>query len=213
VRQTDRGKQCRNAGERAGYRRAWGSGVCGPGHPDSTGSKLFCLSGCVTRPGLYEVPFGTTLRELLTLAGGVRDGRSLQAVLLGGAAGTFVFPEQLDTPLTFAGVRSIGASLGSGVVMVLDETIDVQAILLRIAAFFRDESCGQCVPCRVGTVRQEEMLHRLCTGHTLGTLHDELALHAELGLVMRDASICGLGHTAANAIASALPSLPLFPSV
>jgi len=81
-----------------------------------------------------------------------------------------------------------------------------------IAAFFRDESCGQCVPCRVGTVRQEEMLHRLCTGHTLGTLHDELALHAELGQVMRDASICGLGHTAANAIASALPRLPLFPS-
>jgi NADH-quinone oxidoreductase subunit F len=183
------------------------------GTPDSTGSKLFCLSGCVTRPGLYEVPFGTTLRELLTLGGGVRDGRSLQAVLLGGAAGTFIFPEQLETPLTFAGVRAIGASLGSGVVMVLDETIDVQAILLRIAAFFRDESCGQCVPCRVGTVRQEEMLHRLCTGHTLGTLHDELALHAELGQVMRDASICGLGHTAANAIASALPRLPLFPSV
>ena len=115
------------------------------GTPDATGSKLFCLSGCVTRPGLYEVPFGVTLRELLTLAGGVRGGRSLQAVLLGGAAGTFVFPEQLDTPLTFAGVRAIGASLGSGVVMVLDETIDVQAILLRIAAFFRDESCGQCV--------------------------------------------------------------------
>ena len=83
---------------------------------DSTGSKLFCLSGCVTRPGLYEVPFGTTLRTLLTLAGGVRAGRSLQAVLLGGAAGTFVLPDQLDTPLTFAGVRSIGASLGSGVV-------------------------------------------------------------------------------------------------
>jgi NADH-quinone oxidoreductase subunit F len=183
------------------------------GTPDATGSKLFCLSGCVTQAGLYEVPFGTTLRELLTLAGGVREGRSLQAVLLGGAAGTFVFPEHLDTPLTFAGVRSIGASLGSGVVMALDETIDVQAILVRIAAFFRDESCGQCVPCRVGTVRQEELLQRLCTGHTLGTLHDELALHAELGQVMRDASICGLGHTAANAIASALPRLPLFPSV
>ena len=180
------------------------------GTPDATGSKLFCLSGCVARPGLYEVPFGATLRELLTLAGGVRDGRPLQAVLLGGAAGTFVFPEQLDTPLTFAGVRPIGASLGSGVVLVVDDTIDVQAILVRIAAFFRDESCGQCVPCRVGTVRQEELLHRLCTGTTLGTLHDELALHAELGQVMRDASICGLGHTAANAIASALPRLQPF---
>jgi NADH-quinone oxidoreductase subunit F len=96
--------------------------------------------------------------------------------------------------------------------MVFDETVDLQAILLRIAAFFRDESCGQCVPCRVGTVRQEELLHRLRTGATLGTLHDELALHAEIGQVMRDASICGLGQTAANAIASALTTLQLFPS-
>jgi NADH-quinone oxidoreductase subunit F len=182
------------------------------GTPDSTGSKLFCLSGCVTYPGLYEVPFGTTLHELLALAGGVCDGRPLQAVLLGGAAGTFVLPDQLDTPLTFAGVRSIGASLGSGVVMVFDDSVDLQAILLRIAAFFRDESCGQCVPCRVGTVRQEELLHRLRSGDTLGTLQDELALHAEIGHVMRDASICGLGQTAANAIESALIKLQLFPS-
>jgi NADH-quinone oxidoreductase subunit F len=142
----------------------------------------------------------------------MRDGRSLRAVLLGGAAGTFVLPEQLDTPLTFAGVRSIGASLGSGVVMVFDDTIDLQTVLVRIAAFFRDESCGQCVPCRVGTARQEELLRRLCTGKTLGTLHDELALHAEIGQVMRDASICGLGQTAANAIESALTKLQLFPS-
>ena len=140
------------------------------GTPDATGSKLFCLSGCVTRPGLYEVQFGATLRQLLAMAGGIRHGRSLQAVLLGGAAGTFVAPEHLDTPLTFAGVRSIGASLGSGVVLVFDDTIDLKAILLRIAAFFRDESCGQCVPCRVGTVRQEELLHRLVTDNTLGTL-------------------------------------------
>ena len=96
--------------------------------------------------------------------------------------------------------------------MVFDETVDLQAILLRIAAFFRDESCGQCVPCRVGTVRQEELLHRLRTGDTLGTRHDELALHAEIGQVMRDASICGLGQTAANAITSALTTLQLFPS-
>jgi NADH-quinone oxidoreductase subunit F len=88
----------------------------------------------------------------------------------------------------------------------------LKAILLRIAAFFRDESCGQCVPCRVGTARQEELLHRLRTGMTLGTLHDELVLHAEIGQVMRDASICGLGQTAANAIESALTKLQLFSS-
>jgi NADH-quinone oxidoreductase subunit F len=180
------------------------------GTPDATGTKLFCLSGCVTRPGLYEVEFGATLRQLLAMAGGIRHGRPLQAVLLGGAAGTFVAPEHLDTPLTFAGVRSIGASLGSGVVLVFDDTIDLKAILLRIAAFFRDESCGQCVPCRVGTVRQEELLHRLVTDNPLGTLQDELALHAEIGQVMRDASICGLGHTAASALESAITQLQLF---
>jgi NADH-quinone oxidoreductase subunit F len=118
----------------------------------------------------------------------------------------------VEIPLTFAGVRSIGASLGSGAVIVFDESVDLQAMLLRIAAFFRDESCGQCVPCRVGTVRQKELLHRLHAGQPLGTRGDELALHAEIGQVMRDASICGLGQTAANAIESALAKLPLFPS-
>jgi len=179
------------------------------GTPGSAGPKLFCVSGCVTRPGLYEVPFGVTLRELLALAGGVRDGGSLQTVLLGGAAGSFVTPDQLDTPLTFEGTRAIGASLGSGVVMVFDDSVDLKAILLRIAAFFRDESCGQCVPCRVGTVRQEEQLQRFLTGHALSTLPEELALRADIGQVMRDASICGLGQTAASAIESALAKLQI----
>jgi NADH-quinone oxidoreductase subunit F len=176
----------------------------------STGTKLFCLSGCVARPGVYEVPFGMTLRAVLDLAGGVRHGRPLHAVLLGGAAGTFVTPEHLDTPLTFEGTRAIGATLGSGVVMVFDDTVNLQRIVLRIAAFFRDESCGQCVPCRVGTVRHEELVHRLATGHLLGTLQDELGLRAEIGHTMRDASICGLGQTAASAIESAITRLHIF---
>ncbi len=174
------------------------------GTDGSTGTKLFCLSGNVARPGLYEVPFGTTLGELLDLAGGVRDGRHIQAILLGGAAGTFVGSDRLDTPLTFEGTRAIGASLGSGVVMVFDDATDLLDILRRIAAFFRDESCGQCVPCRVGTVRQEELLHRLANGHPRGTAADELALLGEIGRAMRDASICGLGQTASSAIESAL---------
>jgi NADH-quinone oxidoreductase subunit F len=182
------------------------------GTPDATGSKLFCLSGCVTSPGLYEVPFGATLREVLALAGGIRGGRPLQALLLGGAAGTFVAPAHLDTPLTFAGVRTIGASLGSGAVIVFDDTVDLRIVLRRIAAFFRDESCGQCVPCRVGTVRQEELLQRLLSSKTLGTQQDELALHTEIAQALQDASICGLGQTAASAIASAFTRLPLFSS-
>jgi len=176
----------------------------------STGTKLFCVSGCVTSPGVYEVPFGTTLREMVDGAGGVRDGRPLQALLLGGAAGTFVPEAQFDTPLTFEGTREIGASLGSGVIMLFDDQVDLVDILSRVAAFFRDESCGQCVPCRVGTVRQEEALVRLGTGRSKGSGHPngsitaDVELLAELSLVMKDASICGLGQTAPAALQSAL---------
>jgi NADH-quinone oxidoreductase subunit F len=162
-------------------------------------TKLFCLSGNVTRPGLYEVRFGATLRELIDLAGGVPGDRRIRAILLGGAAGTFVGPEALDTPLTFEGTRAIGATVGSGVVMVFDETADLVGALRRIARFFRDESCGQCVPCRVGTVRQEELLDRIAAGE-----RDQVELLREVGQVMRDASICGLGQTASSAIESAL---------
>ena len=143
------------------------------------------------------------------MAGGVPGGKQIQAILLGGAAGTFIGPEKLDVPLTFEGTRAIGATLGSGVVMIFDETVDMTDILTRVAAFFRDESCGQCVPCRVGTVRQEELLARLKSGKTIGTKADELALLKEIGQAMRDASICGLGQTASNAIESALANLKL----
>jgi NADH-quinone oxidoreductase subunit F len=167
------------------------------GSKDSTGPKLFCVSGNVERPGLYEVPFGTTLRQLLDKSGAAAK---IQAVLLGGAAGTFLGPDELEVTLTFEATREIGASLGSGVVMVFDENADMTGTLLRVAAFFRDESCGQCVPCRVGTVRVEEALKRI----TLGGGDGDAALIDELALVMKDASICGLGHTAASAIQSAL---------
>ena len=180
------------------------------GTPQSAGTKLFCLSGCVRRPGVYEVPFGGTLRELIELAGGVAEGRRLAAVLLGGAAGVFVRPDELDLPLTLEGARAANATLGSGVVMLFDETVDLEAVLLRIAAFFRDESCGQCVPCRVGTVRQEEALHRICSGRARGGASGEVALLDELGAAMRDASICGLGQTAYSAVESAIHRLRIF---
>ncbi len=173
------------------------------GTEGSAGPKLFCVSGNVERPGLYEVPFGLTLRELLDLAGGVPGGRAVRAVLLGGAAGVFVGPDALDVPLTFEGTRAIGATLGSGVVMVFDETADLVGALRRIARFFRDESCGQCVPCRVGTARQEELLARLAAARPNGSREAELALLRDIGQAMRDASICGLGQTASSAIESA----------
>ncbi len=174
------------------------------GTEGSTGPKLFCLSGNIAKPGVYEVPFGTSLRELIDLGGGVPGGRSMRAILLGGAAGVFVGPDALDTPLTFEGTRAINATLGSGVVMVFDERADMVGMLRRIAAFFRDESCGQCVPCRVGTVRQEELLARLADRVVVRSREEELVLLAEIGQAMRDASICGLGQTASSAIESAV---------
>ena len=180
------------------------------GTTDSTGSRLFCLSGCVERPGVYEVEHGITLRELLETAGGVRGGKELKAILLGGAAGSFVTADDLDLRLTFEDSKAAGVTLGSGVVMAFDEDVDLTDIVLRIAAFFRDESCGQCVPCRVGTVRQEEALARVISGRASGSLTDELALIDEIGQVMRDASICGLGQLAANAVDSAIHRLKIF---
>ncbi|MEU8720357.1 NADH-ubiquinone oxidoreductase-F iron-sulfur binding region domain-containing protein [Streptomyces antimycoticus] len=172
----------------------------------STGTKLFCVSGTVARPGVYELPFGATLGELLELAG---PPETLRAVLLGGAAGGFVRPDELDVPLTFEGTRAAGTTLGSGVVLVLDDSVDLPRILLRIAEFFRDESCGQCVPCRVGTVRQEEALHRI-KGRTGAAAAGDIALLRDVGQAMRDASICGLGQTAWNAVESAIDRLGAF---
>lgn len=173
------------------------------GTSKSTGPKLFCVSGSVDRPGIYELPFGATLGELLELAG-VR--KRLRAVLLGGAAGGFIRPDELDVPLTFEGTREAGTTLGSGVVMAFDDTVPLPRLLLRIAEFFRDESCGQCVPCRVGTVRQEEALHRIVE-RTGADAADDIALLREVGRAMRDASICGLGQTAWNAVESAIDRL------
>ena len=152
------------------------------------------------------MPFGTTLRELLNLA----DPRPLRAVLLGGAAGMFALPSEFDVPLTFEGTRDAGLTLGSGAVIALDEQADLSAFLRRIAGFFRSESCGQCVPCRLGTVRQEQLLERVLDGDKAraeaprDVLRDVLR---DVAGVMRDASICGLGQTAGTAIQSAIEKL------
>jgi len=187
-----------------------GAAFAAIGTPQSTGTRLFCVSGHVRHPGLYEAPFGTTLRTVIELAGGLRPGRRLEAVLLGGAAGTFVRSDELDLKLTHEDTRAAGTTLGSGVVLVVDDTIAVPDLILRIAAFFRDESCGQCVPCRVGTVRQEEALHRIAMARTRGGRTKELALLEDIGVAMRDASICGLGQTAYSAVESAIKRLRLY---
>src|SRR4029078_1577693 len=126
--------------------RAGGESFARIGTEGSTGPKLFCLSGHVARPGTYEVEFGATLRDLIDLAGGVPGERGIRTILLGGAGGVFVGPDALDMPLTFEATRAAGATLGSGVIMVFDETVDLVDTLRRIAQFFRDESDGRAVP-------------------------------------------------------------------
>ena len=190
--------------------RMGGKAYAAIGTPNSAGYRLFCVSGHIKRPGVYEVPFGATLRNVIDLAGGIGGNGRLQAVLLGGAAGAFVAPKELDTPLTFEGTRAIGATLGSGVIVPFDDSVDLRKILLRIASFFRHETCGQCVPCRVGAVRQEETLRRLVSHQPLGAADEEVKLLREMGQAMRDASICGLGQTVSSALESALNRWSLF---
>jgi NADH-quinone oxidoreductase subunit F len=171
------------------------------GTEKSPGSKLFCLSGDVEKPGLYEIPFGVTLRELLAMAG----CDSFQAVLFGGAAGAFATPEHLDVKLTFEDLRAAGLPLGSGVVMVFDETRDLRDTLSRLGKFFAHESCGKCYPCQLGTQRQMEILDRIAEGWMI---EGDLERLEDVGWTMTDSSLCGLGQTAAGAVLSAMKQFP-----
>ncbi len=175
------------------------------GTQKSPGTKLFCLSGDVARPGLYEVPFGVTFGHLLDLAGGIREGREMQAALFGGAAGAFASPANLEVRLTFEDLRAAGLPLGSGVITVFDTTRDLRDVLFRLARFFADESCGKCYPCQMGTQRQFEILRRLSQGRALP---GDVARLQDTGWTMTDASLCGLGQTAASAVLSAIRLWP-----
>ncbi|HEX9923994.1 MAG TPA: NADH-quinone oxidoreductase subunit NuoF, partial [Anaerolineae bacterium] len=176
------------------------------GTEDSAGTKLFAVSGSVRRPGVYEVPFGVTLRHLIyDLAGGLAAGCELQGILTGGAAGTFLKPEHLDTPITFDDFKKVGGTVGAGTMMVFDDSVDLRAVLTGIGEFFAHESCGKCYPCQIGTQRQAEILHRLQHGH--GQPGDVETL-LELSQVMTDTSICGLGQAAGWAVTDAVKRWP-----
>ncbi|MEK7326497.1 MAG: NADH-ubiquinone oxidoreductase-F iron-sulfur binding region domain-containing protein, partial [Chloroflexota bacterium] len=175
------------------------------GTEKSTGPKLFCVSGDVARPGLYEAPFGVTIRHLIDdLAGGVTGG-GLKAILFGGAAGAFATEKDLDVKLTFEDLRAAGLPLGSGVVMVFNETRDMRDALLRLARFFAHESCGKCYPCQLGTQRQHEILERVAEGKQQA---GDVTRLSDVGWTMTDASLCGLGQTAASAVLSAMKLWP-----
>ena len=176
------------------------------GTEKSPGTKLFCVSGDISRPGLYEAPLGISLRELLfELAGGMRTNQPLKAVLVGGAAGTFAVEKDLDVLLTFEHTQEAGLAMGSGMVMVIDQSRDLRDVLVRLARFFAHESCGKCYPCQLGTQRQLEILARQAQGNILPGDADRLV---DVGWTMTDSSICGLGQTAATAVLSAMKLWP-----
>jgi NADH-quinone oxidoreductase subunit F len=173
------------------------------GTEDSPGSKLFCLSGDVANPGVYEVAFGTQLGELIEMAGGVIG--SAMAVLLGGAAGAFATPDQFDLLMTFEDLNQAGLSLGSGVVTVINQDRDLAQFMVDLAEFFAHESCGKCFPCQLGTQRQLEIVERFAAGEAK---NGDLEALQDVGYAMTNASICGLGMTASTAIISSIEKWP-----
>jgi NADH-quinone oxidoreductase subunit F len=175
------------------------------GTEKSTGPKLFCVSGDVARPGLYEVPFGVTIRHMVDdLAGGVIGGE-LRAILFGGAAGAFATPKDLEVRLTFEDLRAAGLPLGSGVITVFNDTRDMRDVVHRLTRFFAHESCGKCYPCQLGTQRQYEIIGRIAHG---GVLPGDRERLSDVGWTMTEASLCGLGQTAASAVLSAMKLWP-----
>lgn len=176
------------------------------GTEKSPGTKLFCLSGHINKPGIYEVPFGLTIRELIEMAGGVPDGGSIQAILMGGAAGVFIGPEKLDTPLTYESSNEHKIPLGSGVVMVFDETADLRKAMYQLSRFFAHESCGKCFPCQLGSQRQMEILDRIANNDGAKAADRQTLL--DVGFTMTETSLCGLGQTAASAVVSAINLWP-----
>jgi NADH-quinone oxidoreductase subunit F len=178
------------------------------GSEDSPGPRLFSLSGDIQKPGIYEISTPMTLRELIfDQAGGIRDGKEIRAVLLGGAAGQFVGLDDLDVLLTNQGVKERGLSLGSAAVVVFDEEVDLRFVLHGLGHFFAHESCGKCYPCQLGTQRQAEILDRITRKQTLS---GDLERLQDIGATMTDTSLCGLGQTAASAVLSAARLWPEF---
>jgi NADH:ubiquinone oxidoreductase subunit F (NADH-binding)/NADH:ubiquinone oxidoreductase subunit E len=167
-----------------------------------TGLKFFAVSGHVERPGVYCVPMGTTARQLLELAGGVSGGRPVGAIQPGGASSNFLGPDRLDVPLNFDTLATAGSMLGSGALVVMAEGTDLLAAATNVLRFFRNESCGKCVPCRVGSAKAHQILSDLLAGG--GGVAEVDGRISELEETLRKTSICGLGQVALGPVVSVL---------
>jgi NADH:ubiquinone oxidoreductase subunit F (NADH-binding)/NADH:ubiquinone oxidoreductase subunit E len=175
------------------------------GKPGFAGLKFIALSGHIERPGVYEVPMGTTVRELIEMGGGVSGGRALKAFAPGGASSNWLPASRIDVPLDFAPLAKAGSMLGSGAVVVVAEGTDMLALATNVVRFFRNESCGKCVPCRVGSQKAVELLERVQAGQAE---RKELEVLPELGEALALTSICGLGQVALNPILSVMKHWP-----
>jgi NADH:ubiquinone oxidoreductase subunit F (NADH-binding)/NADH:ubiquinone oxidoreductase subunit E len=167
-----------------------------------TGLKFFAVSGHVERPGVYCVPMGTTARQLLELAGGVSGGRPVGAIQPGGASSNFLGPDRLDVPLNFDTLAAAGSMLGSGALVVMAEGTDLLAAATNVLRFFRNESCGKCVPCRVGSDKAHRILSDLLADG--GGVAEVDGRISELEETLRKTSICGLGQVALGPVVSVL---------
>ena len=170
------------------------------GKPNNGGTKLFAISGHVNKPGNYEVPMGTSFKDLLELAGGMRDGRELKAVIPGGSS-VPVLPGDvmMELDMDYDSLAEAGSMLGAGSVIIMDETTDMVEVLDRISYFYYEESCGQCTPCREGTGWLHRVVHRIHTGE--GRMED-LDLLTDIANKIQGRTICALGDAAAMPVAS-----------
>jgi NADP-reducing hydrogenase subunit HndC len=168
------------------------------GSPKSTGTKVYTILGNVNFTGLIEVPMGITLREVIDIYGkGMRNGKKLKLVQTGGSSGTIVPAKLQDTPLDFDSFRNAGVSLGSGALLVCDEdtcVVDLAKVILR---FFRNECCGKCTPCRIGTLRLYEIINQISEGKAVLS---DLEVMQNISEAMSEVSNCGLGQTASTAL-------------
>jgi NADH:ubiquinone oxidoreductase subunit F (NADH-binding) len=175
------------------------------GKPGFAGLKFMAVSGHIANPGVYLIPTGTTVRELIAMAGGMKDGRKLLAFAPGGASSNFLPADQVDVPLDFAAMQKAGSMLGSGALVVVAEGTDLLALATNVVKFFRNESCGKCVPCRVGSQKAVEILEGVQNGTMPKTALNVLP---ELGDTLLQTSICGLGQVAVAPALSVLRTWP-----
>ena len=182
-----------------GYYGSFGSG-------ESIGTKLISVAGNVNKPGVYEIPFGTTVRDIIYgVAGGVKDGRKIRLIQFGGASGKISDERILDTPYTYDDLKAAGVTVGSGAILVIDDRTTVLEFLRHTQDFFVHESCGQCTPCREGNLHIQIILKKLAEGTATP---DDLRYMKKIATVMTTASLCGLGESAQNALFSAMEVFP-----